>query len=241
MHRADGDLLMDRPLRVVLADDHYVVRAGVEALLRDAPGVEVVGLAANGNELLAEVERARPDAVLTDIRMPHRTEGIHAALAIRARWPDVGVVVLSQHLEEPYVRALFAQGSAGLGYLLKERVGQRDELVDALRRTARGESVLDRRVVDLLIGPVQPRLLDALTSRERDVLAAMATGGSNPSIAGRLHLSLSSVEKHVTAIFLKLGVADGTEIHRRVAAVVAYLGETTSGLPHGQRGSRPGT
>jgi DNA-binding NarL/FixJ family response regulator len=232
---------MDRPLRVVLADDHYVVRAGVEALLRDAPGVEVVGLAANGDELLAEVEKAHPDAVLTDIRMPHRTEGIQAALAIRARWPDVGVVVLSQHLEEPYVRALFAQGSAGLGYLLKERVGQRDELVDALRRTARGESVLDRRVVDLLIGPVQPRLLDALTSRERDVLAAMATGGSNPSIAGRLHLSLSSVEKHVTAIFLKLGVADGTEIHRRVAAVVAYLGETTSGLPHGQRGSRPGT
>ena len=219
---------MDRPLRVVLADDHYVIRAGVEALLRDAPGVEVVGLAADGDELLAEVQRAHPDAVLTDIRMPHRTEGIQAALAIRARWPDVGVVVLSQHLEEPYVRALFAQGSAGLGYLLKERVGQRDELVDALRRTARGESVLDRRVVDLLIGPVQPRLRDALTSRERDVLTAMSTGASNPSIAGRLHLSLSSVEKHVTAIFLKLGLTDGAEIHRRVAAVVAYLGESAS-------------
>jgi DNA-binding NarL/FixJ family response regulator len=228
---------MDRPLRVVLADDHYVVRAGVEALLRDAPGVEVVGLAANGDELLAEVEKAHPDAVLTDIRMPHRTEGIQAALAIRARWPDVGVVVLSQHLEEPYVRALFAQGSGGLGYLLKERVGQRDELVDALRRTARGESVLDRRVVDLLIGPVQPRLLDSLTDRERDVLAAMATGASNPSIASRLHLSLSSVEKHVTGIFLKLGLSDGGEIHRRVAAVVAYLGESpgTDDRSHGRR------
>ena len=220
---------MDRPLRVVLADDHYVVRAGVEALLRDAPGVDVVGLAADGDELLAEVERAHPDAVLTDIRMPHRTEGIQAALTIRQQWPDVGVVVLSQHLEESYVRALFAQGSGGLGYLLKERVGQRDELVDALRRTARGESVLDRRVVDLLIGPVQPGLLDALTDRERDVLAAMATGASNPSIAGRLHLSLSSVEKHVTAIFLKLGLADGAEIHRRVAAVVAYLGDSSAG------------
>jgi DNA-binding NarL/FixJ family response regulator len=219
---------MDRPLRVVLADDHYVVRAGVEALLRDAPGVEVVGLAADGDELLAEVERAHPDAVLTDIRMPRRTEGIQAALTIRERWPDVGVVVLSQHLEESYVRALFAQGSAALGYLLKERVGQRDELVDALQRTARGESVLDRRVVDLLIGPVRPGLLDALTSRERDVLAAMATGASNPSIAGRLHLSLSSVEKHVTAIFLKLGLAGGAEIHRRVAAVVAYLGDTSA-------------
>jgi DNA-binding NarL/FixJ family response regulator len=219
---------MERPLRVVLADDHYVVRAGVEALLRDAPGVEVVGLAADGDELLAEVERARPDAVLTDIRMPHRTEGIQAALAIRMRWPGIGVVVLSQHLEESYVRALFAQGSSGLGYLLKERVGQREELVEALHRTARGESVLDRRVVDLLIGPVEPGLLDALTSRERDVLAAMATGASNPSIAGRLHLSLSSVEKHVTAIFLKLGLADGAEIHRRVAAVVAYLGDSST-------------
>jgi DNA-binding NarL/FixJ family response regulator len=216
---------MERTLRVVLADDHYVVRAGVEALLRDAPDVDVVGLAADGDELLAEVEKAHPDAVLTDIRMPHRTEGIQAALAIRARWPDVGVVVLSQHLEEAYVRALFAQGSAGLGYLLKERVGQRDELVDALRRTGRGESVLDRHVVDLLVGPVQPGRLESLTDRERRVLAAMATGASNPSIAGRLHLSLSSVEKHVTAIFLKLGLPEAGQVHRRVAAVVAYLGE----------------
>lgn len=231
---------MDQSLRVVLADDHYVVRAGVEALLRDAPGIEVVGLATDGEELLAEVQARQPDAVLTDIRMPHRTEGVQAALTIRARWPDVGVVVLSQHLEESYVRALFAQGSGGLGYLLKERVGQRHELVDALRRTARGESVLDRRVVDLLIGPVQPGLLDALTSREHDVLAAMATGASNPSIAGRLHLSLSSVEKHVTAIFLKLGLADGAAIHRRVAAVVAYLGETpgADSASNGQPASR---
>jgi DNA-binding NarL/FixJ family response regulator len=214
---------MDRPLRVVLADDHYVVRAGVEALLRDAPGLEVVGLAANGHELLGQVERAHPDAVLTDIRMPRRTEGIQAALTIRARWPDVGVVVLSQHLEESYVRALFAQGSGGLGYLLKERVGQRDELVDALRRTARGEYVLDRRVVDLLIGPAQPGLVDTLTGRERDVLAAMATGASNPSIAGRLHLSLSSVEKHVSAIFAKLDLGEEQATHRRVAAVLTYL------------------
>jgi DNA-binding NarL/FixJ family response regulator len=212
-------------VRVVFADDNYLVREGVAGLLTETADIDLVETVADPVALHEAVARHRPDAVLTDIRMPHRTEGIQAALAIRTRWPDVGVVVLSQHLEEPYVRALFAQGSAGLGYLLKERVGQRDELVDALRRTARGESVLDRRVVDLLIGPVQPTLLDALTSRERDVLAAMATGASNPSIAGRLHLSLSSVEKHVTAIFLKLRVADGAEIHRRVAAVVAYLGE----------------
>lgn len=218
---------MTSPLGVVVADDHYVVRAGVEALLADVPGIEIRGSAADAGELLAMVGDVDPDAVLTDIRMPphHRAEGITAALEIRRRWPTVGVVVLSQHLEEGYVRALFAEGSAGLGYLLKERVGQRDEIVDALRRTARGESVLDRAVVDLLVGPVVPSRLDALTNRERAVLEAMASGASNPAVAERLHLSVSSVEKHVSSIFAKLGLLEDGEVHRRVAAVVAYLGE----------------
>jgi DNA-binding NarL/FixJ family response regulator len=217
---------VSRPIGVVVADDHYVVRAGVEALLADAPGVEVRGAAGDADELLDVVADVRPDAVLTDIRMPprHRAEGIAAALEIRRRWPTVGVVVLSQHLEEGYVRALFAEGSAGLGYLLKERVGRRDEIVDALRRTARGESVLDRAVVDLLVGPVVPSRLDALTERERAVLEAMASGASNPAVADRLHLSLSSVEKHVSSIFAKLELHEDAEMHRRVAAVVAYLG-----------------
>ena len=217
---------MSEPLHVVVADDHYVVRAGVAALLADASGVEVRGLAADAHELLALVDDVQPHAVLTDIRMPphHRAEGIDAALEIRRQWPEVGVVVLSQHLEEGYVRALFAEGSAGLGYLLKERVGQRDEIVGALRRTARGESVLDRAVVDLLVGPVVPNRLDALTERERDVLEALAAGASNPAVAERLHVSVSSVEKHVSAIFLKLGLVEDAEVHRRVAAVIAYLG-----------------
>jgi DNA-binding NarL/FixJ family response regulator len=163
--------------------------------------------------------------VLTDIRMPpgQSTDGIDAALAIRARFDTTGVVVLSQHLEEAYVRALFSRGSAGLGYLLKERIGQRDDVVDALRRTARGESVLDRAVVDVLLARPRTDRLASLTDRERQVLALMATGLTNPVIARRMHLSLSSVEKHIGSIFTKLDLGDDSSVHRRVAAVVAHL------------------
>jgi DNA-binding NarL/FixJ family response regulator len=215
----------ERALRVVLADDHYLVREGLVALLSPVAGLEVVAAVGDAVALLEAVAKHRPDAVLTDIRMPpgRTTDGIDAALTIRAQFDATGVVVLSQHLEEGYVRALFSAGSSGLGYLLKERIGQRDDVVDALQRTARGESVLDRAVVDVLLTQPRADRLAPLTDREREVLGLMATGLTNPVIADRLHLSLSSVEKHVGAIFGKLDLGDDRSVHRRVAAVVAHL------------------
>ena len=220
----------ESPLRVVVADDHYLVREGLVALLAPVGSLEVVAAVGDAAALLEKVDELRPDAVLTDIRMPpnNATDGIEAALAIRAREDAPGVVVLSQHLEEAYVRALFAGGSAGLGYLLKERIGQRDDVVDALQRTARGESVLDRAVVDVLLARPRVDRLAPLTDRERDVLALMATGLTNPVIAERMHLSLSSVEKHVGSIFAKLDLGEDSSVHRRVAAVVAYVDQANT-------------
>lgn len=219
---------MSAPLRVLLADDHLLVREGVRALLESGADVAVVDAVARADELVAAVEAAGPDAVLTDIRMPpgNGLDGIRAALEIRRRWPSVGVVVLSQHLEGAYAVELFSAGSAGLAYLLKERIGQRDELVHALRQVATGGSVVDPRVVDALVSartsePESP--LAALAPREREVLALMAQGLSNPSIAERMHLSLSSIEKHVNAIFSTLGLVAEPSTHRRVSAVLAYL------------------
>lgn len=214
---------MTGSLRVVVADDHYLVRDGLAALL-GGEDVEVVATVADADGLLHAVGECAPDAVLTDIRMPptHTTDGIDAALRIRQRHPTTGVVVLSQHLEEVYVRRLFAAGSSGLGYLLKDRVGQRSELVDALGRTTRGESVLDRRVVDLLVAQPRTHGLEALTAREREVLALMAEGLTNPVIAERMFLSLSSVEKHVSSIFARLGLVEPA-VDRRVSAVLAWL------------------
>ena len=220
----------ESPLRVVVADDHYLVREGLVALLAPVGSLEVVAAVGDAAALLETVDELRPDAVLTDIRMPpnNATDGIEAALAIRAREDAPGVVVLSQHLEEAYVRALFAGGSAGMGYLLKERIGQRDDVVDALQRTARGESVLDRAVVDVLLARPRVDRLAPLTDRERDVLALMATGLTNPVIAERMHLSLSSVEKHVGSIFAKLDLGEDSSVHRRVAAVVAYVDQANT-------------
>ena len=211
-------------LHVVVADDHYLVREGIAALLT-GDDVEVVAAVADADALMDAVDVHRPDAVLTDIRMPphNATDGIDAARRIRRRHPAIGVVVLSQHLEDEYVRALFADGSAGLGYLLKERIGQRAELLDALRRTARGDSVLDRSVVDVLLAKPQANRLSVLTDREREVLGHMATGLPNAAIADRMYLSLSSVEKHVSAIFAKLDLGEEQATHRRVAAVLTYL------------------
>jgi DNA-binding NarL/FixJ family response regulator len=211
-------------LRVVVADDHYLVREGIAALLT-GDDVEVVAAVADADALTDAVDEHRPDAVLTDIRMPphNATDGIDAARRIRRQHPAIGVVVLSQHLEDEYVRALFADGSAGLGYLLKERIGQRAELLDALRRTARGDSVLDRSVVDVLLAKPQSDRLSVLTDREREVLGHMATGLPNAAIAERMYLSLSSVEKHVSAIFVKLDLGEEQATHRRVAAVLTYL------------------
>jgi DNA-binding NarL/FixJ family response regulator len=215
-------------LRVVLAEDSYLVREGLRRVLESSGEVTVLDAVPTAEELLAAVDRHRPDAVMTDIRMPpgHSTEGIRAAHAIRAAHPSVGVVVLSQHAEAGYVLDLVRHGADGLGYLLKERIGDRDQLVHALRETARGGSVIDPVLVDALVGRrrlEQTSGLADLTERELDVLRAMAQGMSNAAVAARLFLSESSIEKHVSAIFSKLGLAEEPRLHRRVAAVVTYL------------------
>ena len=214
-------------LRVVVADDSFLVREGTVRLLAAGGDVDVVGAAEDAPTLLRLVAERRPDVVLTDVRMPSGTEGIDAALEIR-RASGTGVVLLSQHADPAYALALLRGGTSGLSYLLKERVGDRAELVQALRTTAAGGSVVDAVVVGQLMSredrrPDSP--LRSLTDRERDVLAAMARGQSNPGIGAELHLSVSAVEKHVNAIFTKLGLAADAAVHRRVAAVLAYLGE----------------
>ena len=221
------------PLRVVIAEDNYLVREGTRQLLEATGDVEVVAAVGSANELLDAVERLRPDAVLTDIRMPpgHHMEGIDAAHAIRARHPSVGVVVLSQHADEAYAFALLRDGAAGLAYLLKERIGDRSELLRALRETVAGRSAIDPTIVDALVGR-RVRLtgspLRALNPRETEVLSQMAQGKTTAAIAQALSLSESAVEKHINAIFSKLSLSEEPQIHRRVAAVLTYLRDSDS-------------
>lgn len=216
--------------RVIVAEDNYLVREGTRQLLEIGGAVEVVAAVGSAVELLAAVAADPPDAVLTDIRMPptHRMEGIVAAREIRARHPGVGVVVLSNHADEEYALELFADGTAGLAYLLKERVGDRAELLRAITETAAGRSVVDPVVVEALVRRRTQRDgtgLATLTDRERTVLEQMAAGLSNTAIAEHLHVSRSAVEKNVNAIFSKLGLVDEPATHRRVAAVVTYLAQ----------------
>ena len=213
-------------LRVVFADDNYLVREGVSALLAEADDIELVDAAADPHSLIKSVAENLPDAVLTDIRMPptHTKEGIEAAKRIRAEHPGIGVVVLSQYVEEDYAFELLAEGVAGMGYLLKERVSDLDELVRALHEVARGGSVLDPKVVEALLarrGADGPLL--GLTEREREVLQEMATGRNNAAIAKTLFMSDRAVEKHIGSVFQKLGLSDEQEANRRVMAVLAYL------------------
>ena len=215
-------------LRVLLAEDHYLVREGTRRILEASGEVDVLAAVGTAEELLDAVPRLRPHAVLTDIRMPpgHHMEGIEAAHRIRAEHSDVGVVILSQHTDEAYAFELLKNGADGLGYLLKDRVGDLDELVRALRETHAGRSVIDPRVVEALVGRrarVAESPLASLTPRELDVLREMAQGKSNAGIAGTLFLSESAIEKHVNAIFGKLGLAAEPALHRRVAAVVTFL------------------
>lgn len=215
-------------LRVVIADDHYLVREGVRRLLEDSGEVEVVAAVGTATELRRSVAQLTPDAVMTDIRMPpgHHMEGIEAAHRIRAEHPDIGVVVLSQHADESYAHELLKNGTAGLAYLLKDSVGDLDELLRALREVCAGRSAIDGRVVDALVARRTRRErsgLDDLTARELDVLRAMAQGKSNSGIAAALVLSESAVEKHVSSILAKLGRPGETGTHRRVAAVLAFL------------------
>ncbi|MGZ8566836.1 MAG: response regulator transcription factor [Actinomycetota bacterium] len=218
-------------LRVVFAEDNYLVREGTTALLAEARDVEVVGTAASYDELLEAVETEIPDAVLTDIRMPPTgtDEGIRAAKRIRADHPDVGVVVLSQFADEEYVYDLLKDGAAGLGYLLKERVADVDEVVRALHEVAKGGSVLDPKVVESLVA-AKDRMahspLAQLTDREREVLSHMAQGQNNAAIAKALFLTERAVEKHINSMFHKLGLTEEPDVHRRVMAVLAFLRET---------------
>jgi DNA-binding NarL/FixJ family response regulator len=214
-------------LRVVIAEDHYLVREGTRALLEDSGEIEVVAAVDAVAELLAAVQRLRPAAVLTDIRMPpaHHMEGIEAAHAIRRDFPGTGVAVFSQHTDESYVTELFRSGTAGLAYLVKDRLGELEELVRALQAVAAGQSVVDPIVVDALVtrrARAARSPLATLTPRELDVLREMAQGRTNAGIAQALHLSSSSVEKHVAGIFAKLRLGD-EPVHRRVAAVLAFL------------------
>ena len=217
-------------LRVVLAEDNFLLREGTRRLLEDAGDVHVLDSVGTADDLLASVGRHQPDVAITDIRMPpeHRMEGIDAALRIRRDCPRVGVVVLSQHSDEGYAFALFQNGSEGLAYLLKERVGDTDELLRALYEVAAGRSVVDSQVIAALVGrrARQRRSpLADLTPRELDVLRHMATGLTNSAIAERLVLSESAIEKHVAAIFAKLLPMSDAQAgtHRRVAAVLAFL------------------
>ena len=219
---------MEGGLRVVLAEDNYLVREGTRRLLEEAGDVSVAAAVGTAAELLDAVRRLAPDAVLTDIRMPpdHHMEGIHAAHTIRAEHPEVGVVVLSQYADEAYAFELLKNGTAGLAYLLKDRVGDVDALVRALREVCRGGSVVDPIVVEALVAR-RARLADSLvatlTPRELDVLRGMATGATNATIADSLALSQSAVEKYVSAIFVKLGLTEEPNVDRRVAAVLTYL------------------
>jgi DNA-binding NarL/FixJ family response regulator len=218
-------------VRVVFAEDNYLVREGTAALLSASGEVDLVSVASTYDELMTAVDRDRPEAVLTDIRMPptSTTEGIDAARQIRADHSEIGVVVLSQYAEEEYAYELLKDGAAGLGYLLKERVADLDELVRALNEVARGGSVLDPKVVEALVARkdrVAHSPLAQLTEREREVLGQMAQGKNNAAIAKSLFLTERAVEKHINSLFHKLGLTEETEVHRRVMAVLAFLRDT---------------
>ncbi|MGZ4396648.1 MAG: response regulator transcription factor [Gaiellaceae bacterium] len=213
-------------MRVVVADDALLLREGLARLLTEA-GFELAGLAGDADELLALVEEQQPDVAIVDIRMPptHTNEGLHAAREIRARWPQVGIIVLSQYLQPSYAFELLEGGAEGIGYLLKDRVSDLDELSSSVRRVAEGGSVLDPSVVARLVG--RPRgdddPLHALSDREREVLSLMAEGKSNKAIGGSLWISEHTVEKHVNSIFAKLRLQSSPDEHRRVLAVLSYL------------------
>jgi DNA-binding NarL/FixJ family response regulator len=215
-------------VRVVFAEDDYLVREGTAALLAQAEDVELVEAVADLDALLAAVERHRPDAVLTDIRMPptKTTEGIDAALRIRREHPGTGVVVLSQYAEEEYAYELLKDGAEGLGYLLKERVADVEEIVRALRDVAAGGSVLDPKVVEGLVSRREGHSpMARLTGREREVLGLMAEGKNNAAVAAALFLTERAVEKHINSLFHKLGLSEEPNVHRRVMAVLTFLRE----------------
>jgi DNA-binding NarL/FixJ family response regulator len=213
-------------MRVVVADDAVILREGLARLLTEA-GFEVAGLAGDADELFVLVERDRPDVAIVDIRMPptHTDEGLRAAKAIKERWPQTGVLVLSQYVRASYALELLSDGTDGLGYLLKERVSDLGELASSVERIGNGGSALDPAVVEQLVG--RPRrsddALEHLSDREREVLALMAEGRSNKAIAEQLFVTEHTVEKHVKSILGTLRLPQSPDDHRRVLAVLTYL------------------
>jgi DNA-binding NarL/FixJ family response regulator len=212
-------------LRVVIADDSVLLWAGLERLLADA-GFEVMASVGDGPTLLTAVAQQQPQVAIVDVRMPpgFSDEGLRAAVELRRRHPDVGVLVLSQYVEEPAAQELLATGASGIGYLLKDRVADVSDFIDAVRRVARGGTALDPEVVaQVMARRRRADVLTPLTPRERDVLALMAEGRSNAAIADRLQIGHGAVEKHVTHIFSKLALEPDDSDHRRVLAVLAFL------------------
>ncbi|GAA2232763.1 response regulator transcription factor [Rarobacter faecitabidus] len=215
-------------MKLAIAEDSAILRVGLSELL-SGRGHEVTIAAGDGDQLLRELEHAGVDAVIMDVRMPPTfvSEGIECALKVRQRWPDTAVLVFSQYVETQYAAELLAGDPSGVGYLLKDRVAEVGQFLDALARVAAGETVLDPEVVSQLIGASATRQgIASLTARERDALELMAQGRSNAAIGQSLHISLGTVEKYVSAIFAKMGLEQAGEDHRRVLAVLRYLDVT---------------
>lgn len=218
-------------LTLVYAEDAFIVREGVRAVIETVEDFELLDCVRDYFELLEAVARHRPDVAITDIRMPptRSDEGIRAAREIRRQYGDIGVLVLSQYVEPEYALGLFEDGADGLGYLLKERVGDVQQLAESIRRVADGGSVIDPKVVDALVAGRAQRKnskLARLTDREMEVLEQMATGRSNPAIADELYLSVRAIEKNVNAIFTKLDLFPEANVNRRVKAVLTFLSES---------------
>jgi DNA-binding NarL/FixJ family response regulator len=224
------------PTRVVLAEDNYIAREGIGQLLSMLADIELVGVCSDLDALLAAVEAERPDVVVTDIRMPPTgtDEGIRAAATLRDTHPEIGVVILSQHDDPAYALALLESGSEGRAYLLKERVHDRGQLAAAVAEVARGGSVIDAKIVEALVrarSRSESSPLAELTTRERDVLAEIATGKSNAAIAESLVLTKRAVEKHINAIFMKLGLAQADDVSKRVKATLIFLADGETAEP----------
>ena len=212
-------------LRVVVGEDQLLTRKGIVAVLEES-GFEVVAVAADATDLLRKTAAHKPDAVVTDIQMPpdNTDDGLRAARQIRATQPEVGVLILSQHVEARYALELVGDRAEGVGYLLKQRVGEVVHFTDAVRRVARGGSALDPEVVERMVArPRREGPMTVLTPREREVLALMAEGRSNASIAAAMSVTVGAVENHVTSIFDKLDLRNEPDLHRRVLAVLKYL------------------
>ena len=224
--------------RVILADDNFIVREGLREILDGQPGIEIVAVCADFDGVLAGVAANRPDVVVTDIRMPpsHTDEGIRVAAELRTSWPDVGVVVLSQYSEPGYALALLESGSDGRAYLLKERVHDRPQLASAIEVVAQGGSVIDPKIVEVLVAArarAENSPLAALTERERIVLAEIAQGRSNTAVAQSLGLSNRAVEKHTHSIFAKLGLVNSEDTSKRVMAALMFLADREQITPNG--------